>query len=90
MEQYVEGNGQRRIKHSGVMPGFLYRVCEEVELGDVYPHPRTTMEPGQEWLTSRELRVELISTTEVAREERMSEQEVEGIRRIAAERDTHR
>jgi hypothetical protein len=68
--------GERRIKHSGRQQGFLYRIAEEIGLSDVYPHPRTVMEPGQEWLTSRELRVELIGPTEVISEEILTPSEI--------------
>lgn len=66
--QEVGRDGRRRIRHSGRLGGFLYRVAEVIGAEDVYPHPHTTMEPGQEWLTRRELKVELIGVTEVKEE----------------------
>lgn len=49
------------ISHNGVEPGFLYVIDEPVELDDaVYQHPRTSMEPGMEFLTRRELRLKLL------------------------------
>jgi hypothetical protein len=78
---YTDSEGRYRIKHSGTRPGFLYRVAENVSVEDVYPHPRTTMQPGDEWLTKRDLRVELISTTTVVPEESFTPQESEELRR---------
>ncbi len=72
--------GTRSLKHSGVVPGYLYRVVDDVGPEEVYPHPRTTMEPGQEWLTRRELRVELIEPTAVYEHERLTDQEVAELR----------
>jgi len=87
VECFTDDDGQRRIKHSGTMPGFLYVISGEIQPGDVYPHPRTAMEPGQEWLTKRELRVELISTIDVVPEESFTQEELEELyRRISAER----
>jgi hypothetical protein len=54
-----------RIQHNGTLPGFLYQVCEPVRPKDVDPHPRSTMQPGQEWLTRRELKVMLIGPTQI-------------------------
>lgn len=83
VECYVDGEGRRRVKHSGVKAGFLYRIAEEVQPEDVYPHPRTTMEPGQEWLTTRELRLDLVSTTEVVACESLTQEELDALRRRA-------
>ena len=69
-------SGKRTFKHSGEIPGFLYRVIEPIGPQDIYPHPRTTMGPGQEWLTNRELQVELISRTEVIEIERLTATEL--------------
>lgn len=67
--QDVDSDGRRRIRHSGRLQGFLYKIAEAVGEEDVYPHPYTTMEAGQEWLTRRELKVELIGVTEVNEDE---------------------
>ena len=58
-----------QIKHTGTLPGYLYLVVEEIRPDDVEPHPRTTMGPGDEWLTQRELSLTLICTTEPVPEE---------------------
>lgn len=48
------------ICHNGACPGFLYQIAEPAALGqDLLPHPRTTMEPGSEFLTQRPLEVRL-------------------------------
>jgi hypothetical protein len=69
------------IRHTGTLPGYLYRVDEPVGAEDIYPHPRSSMPPGAEWLTRRELRLALIGPTEVREEERLDEEEVAELRR---------
>ena len=75
---------ERHIKHSGGAPGFLYRVVDVLAASDVRPHLNTTMDPGQEWLTNRELRVELIGPTRVRAAELLAPGEVEELRARAA------
>lgn len=54
-----EDNGS--IFHNGIEHGFLYVVDEPVELDNtVYQHPQSTLEPGMEFLTRRELRLKLL------------------------------
>jgi hypothetical protein len=48
------------LEHNGSLPGFLYQVAEEVKEEDVEQHPRSSMSPGQEWLTRRDLMLKLI------------------------------
>ena len=81
VSQEIEDDGTRRIKHSGRQPGVLYRVAEELRPGDIYPHPESTMLPHQEWLTTRELRVERIEATVVLDAELLTEFEIEELRR---------
>ena len=69
----VSDDGQ--IKHNGAMPGYLYAVADELRPGDVVPHPHTTMAPGDEWLTTRELRLRLLCSTEPAPEEQLTDEE---------------
>jgi hypothetical protein len=47
------------LQHNGTLPGFLY-IVENVHAEDVYPHPRTSMPSGFEWLTRRDLRLRLL------------------------------
>lgn len=49
------------IEHNGTQPGFLYMIDEPLIPGeDIYMHPRTSMEPGLEWLTVKPLKVRQI------------------------------
>jgi hypothetical protein len=73
------------IRHTGTAPGYLYRIDEPLGPGDVYPHPRTTMQPGLEWLTRRELRLSLIGPTQVRKEELLTEDQVTELRRLSDE-----
>ena len=50
------------ICHNGAEKGYLYIIDGPVEVGkDVYQHPRTTMDPGAEFLTNRPLKVRLVA-----------------------------
>jgi|SaaInl4_150m_RNA_FD_contig_31_1477428_length_834_multi_3_in_0_out_0_2 hypothetical protein len=69
-----------RIKHTGTQPGFLYAIDEEVRTEDVVPHPRTTMEPGAEWLTTRNLKLRLVCPTDLLQDELLSEEELRELR----------
>jgi len=74
-----------RIRHSGTQPGYLYVIDEAVAPEDIEAHPRTTMGPGDEWLTHRELRVRLLGMVEPQPEELLTEAELENLRqRIVA------
>ena len=73
----------RRLQHNGTRPGYLYEVAEPVAPEDVEPHPRTTMRPGDEWLTHRELRLRLIGETTVRSEECLSDADIEVLRQRA-------
>jgi hypothetical protein len=69
------------IQHTGTAPGYLYRIDEPLRPEDITPHPRTTMQPGLEWLTRRELCLSLIGPTEVREEELLTEEQVAALRR---------
>jgi hypothetical protein len=76
----------RTLQHTGTLPGYLYEIAEPVTVEDVQPHPRTTMEPGDEWLTSRDLRLRLIGETVVRDEEFLSDAAIVALRaRMAPE-----
>jgi fermentation-respiration switch protein FrsA (DUF1100 family) len=51
------------IKHDGKKSGFLYRIAEDVFPEDVQPHLGPTMQPGEEWITTRDMNVEQIGVT---------------------------
>ncbi len=65
-----------RIKHNGTVPGYLYVLVEIVEPEDVVPHPYSTMQEGDEWVTDREFQVQLMGTTEVVPSELLSDEEL--------------
>lgn len=50
-----------RIAHDGKAPGYLYRVNGALMPGDVVQSPHTSMPLTYEWLTTRELKLELVS-----------------------------
>lgn len=79
----VSISDDRRIQHNGTLSGYLYAVAEPVAPEDVEQHPRTTMSPGDEWLTHRELRLRLIGETAVCPEEFLSDEDVEALKRRA-------
>jgi hypothetical protein len=78
----LPGNGT--VKHDGTAPGYLYVVAEEVRSADVYPHPHPVNAARWEWLTTRELRVELIEQTQVRAVERLTDDEIAELRRKQA------
>jgi hypothetical protein len=67
------------IKHDGTQPGYLYRVMD-VRAGDVCQHPLSSMPPGEEWLTTRKLPLQLIGPTQIQPEEILSPAEVAELR----------
>lgn len=79
----VSDDGQ--IKHNGTAPGYLYAIEDEIQLKDVVPHPRTTMPPGDEWLTTRALGLRLLCTTEPVSEEQLTDEEWAALQRRLAE-----
>ncbi len=68
------------------MPGYLYVVAEEVGAGDARPHPHPVNVSKWEWLTNRELAVELVEETLVQDSERLTEDQVAEMRRKQEER----
>ena len=69
------------VKHDGVTPGYLYTIVDEIGPDDVRPHPHPVNATRWEWLTNRELRLELIEQTIVTDEERLTGQEIAEIKR---------
>lgn len=69
------------VKHDGVAPGYLYVVAEPLQDNDIYPHPHPVNESHWEWLTRRELRVQLVELTRVQDDERLSTDEIAELRR---------
>ncbi|MBT2283048.1 hypothetical protein J7E78_05805 [Paenibacillus polymyxa] len=61
--------------HNGKLCGYIYIIDEEITSEDVYPHPATTMNPGEEWLIKRGLKVRKIDETKTRAEEQLTEEE---------------
>ena len=77
----VSDNGT--IKHDDKRSGFLYRIAEDVFPEDVQPHPCSTMQPGKEWVTTRDLKVDLIGVTFLTPKEILTNKEIEELRKKA-------
>lgn len=65
-----------KIKHNGSQRGYLYVVAEEVFPKDVVPHPHSTMQPGDEWLTTRDLALHFLGPTILRADERLTDVEL--------------
>ena len=74
------------VKHDGITPGYLYTIADEIGPDDVYPHPHPVNVTRWEWLTNRELKLELLEQTTVTDEERLTDQEITEIQRKQEER----
>ena len=74
------------VKHDGVTPGYLYTVADEIGPDDVRPHPHPVNLTRWEWLTNRELKLELIEQTVVTDAERLTDQEIAEIKRKQEEK----
>lgn len=83
---HVSWSNTARIRHDGAAPGFLYLVAEEIGPDDVHPHPHPVNVDRWEWLTERELKLELIGETVVTAEERLTGEEIAELRRKQQER----
>ena len=75
-----------KVKHNGVAPGYLYAVSDEIGPGDVHPHPHPANAARWEWLTNRELKLELIEQTTVTGRERLTDGEIAALRQKQKER----
>lgn len=73
----VSAEDDGRIRHNGTLPGLLYRIAENVRPEDVTPHPRTTMQEGEEWLTLRELSLTLLGPTPIFPENVLTSEDIE-------------
>lgn len=75
-----------RLRHNGQTAGYLFEVLG-VEEADVVPHPTTTMAPGIEWLTQRELELKLVDETTPRLEELLTTADVETLLERARRRE---
>ena len=80
--EIVSVDDEGAIKHNGTQSGYLYRIAERVGTEDVRPHHTSSMAPGKEWLTGRELRLELIGPTVPQDEEQVSKEELAVLQRL--------
>ena len=74
------------VKHNGVTPGYLYAVSDDIGPDDVHPHPHPVNADRWEWLTNRELELELIEQTIATDRERLTDEKIAEIRRKQKER----
>jgi quercetin dioxygenase-like cupin family protein len=81
----IEDDGT--IRHNGSAAGYLYRVVDPVVDDDVYPHPRSSMASGKEWLTRRELRLERVGPVQAREEERLNEHDLQALQGRLASRN---
>lgn len=68
------------ITHNGTMPGYLFSIAEKIGPEDVTPHPNSSIEEGEEWLTNRDLRLAMVGPVPLTPEEMLTEQEIEELR----------
>ncbi len=81
---FVSQGDNGKLLHSGEIPGFLYHIAENIGPDDVYPHPHTVMSEGLEWLTAHDLQVTLMGPTHVAENERLTQEQIEKLKRMLA------
>lgn len=73
----VSAEDDGSIRHNGTQPGFLYQIAESLRPEDITPHPQSSMAAGHEWLTTRELRLQLVRSTQVDPEDFLSADEIQ-------------
>jgi hypothetical protein len=83
----VSDDGQ--TKHNGTVRGYLYVIVERIGPSDVIPHPHTTMAPGDEWLTTRDLRVQLLCSTKPVPEEQFADVDISVLQEQSAGQRTN-
>ena len=59
------------IRHNGTKPGFLYVIDESVSDQDAKVHPGIVKSDPWEWTTKRDLKLRLVGTTTLSRDERI-------------------
>ena len=59
------------IRHDGTKPGYLYVVDEPVSGDDAEVHPGIVKSDPWEWTTKRDLKLRLVGTTTLSRDERI-------------------
>jgi hypothetical protein len=69
----ISDDGQ--AKNNGIAYGNLYFILDEIRPEDIIPHPYTTMSVGDEWLTTRELRLQFLCATEPMSSEQLKDED---------------
>lgn len=64
------------IMHNGQRSGILYRLAGPIADKDMVPHARSAMPAGLEWVTTRELFIEMVTRTEVRPDELLTDQDI--------------
>ena len=64
------------VKHNGKLTGHVYRIVERIVPEDVYPHPKSSMDTGWEWITKREYRLVFLYEYIPSPEDILSEDEI--------------
>jgi len=82
----VEDDG--RIRHNGILPGYLYIFPEPLTPDDLEPVPHSTMEPGKEFLTRRELPVRMIGPVEINPKELLLPKEIREFKQRSSKKGT--
>ena len=80
----VSQAGDGTVKHDGTAPGYLHVVAEEIRPEDIYPHPHPVNAARWEWLTNREVRLQLLERTQVREDEQLTEDDIAELRRKQA------
>lgn len=79
--QLVSMTANGSLKHNGTTPGYLYLVSEALGPADVYPHPHPVNARRWEWLTKRQLQVQLVEITQACPDELLSAEEIAALKR---------
>ena len=70
----IEDDGS--LRHNGHQSGWLYRLAAPLNPADLVPHPRSSMPPGFEWLTTRPLPLACIAPVTPLPGEQLDAQQV--------------
>ena len=76
-----------QVKHNGTISGYLYNITNEIKPEDVTPHPQSTMEEGDEWITTCELCLQLLCVTELVPSEQLTEDNYVMLRDILSKQE---
>ena len=74
------------VRHDGATPGYLYYVSEALGPDDAHPHPHPVNLDNWEWLTNRDLKLELLEQTAVTAGERLTDDQIADLRRKQREK----